>query len=76
MPNMQKHAKYAKTCKIKFHIFNRGTLKWISVSFSIKYNFARLICKSMNLRALLIIVIKIQNKTFIHSKKKSSIFAV
>jgi hypothetical protein len=56
MQNIQKHAKYAKPCKIIFHIFNRGTVKWISISSSIKYNFARLICKCMNLRALIIII--------------------
>jgi hypothetical protein len=56
MPNIQKHTKYAKTCKIRFHIFNCGILKWISMSSSIKYNFARLICKCMNLRAMMITV--------------------
>jgi hypothetical protein len=45
MLNIQKHAIFAETCKKGFHIFNRGTLKWISMSSGIKYNFARLICK-------------------------------
>jgi hypothetical protein len=38
---MHKYAKYAKTCqicKIRFHIFNRVPLKWISMLSSIKYN--------------------------------------
>lgn len=33
-------------------MFNRGTLKCISVSLNIKYKLARLTCKCMNLRAL------------------------
>jgi len=41
-------------CKIRLHVFNRGTLKWIFMSFSIKYKLARLICKWMNLRVLTI----------------------
>jgi len=39
--NRQKTSKYTKTCKIRLHIFNHGTLKWISMSSSIKYNIAR-----------------------------------
>lgn len=27
MPNRQNITKYAKTCKVKLHIFNRGALK-------------------------------------------------
>jgi hypothetical protein len=55
MPNIQKHTKYAKTCKIIFHIFNRGTLKWILCHLALNTT-ARLICKCMNLRALIIAV--------------------
>jgi len=51
--NRQKTSKYGKTCKIRLFIFNRGTLKWISISSSIKYNLGRFIRKCMNLRALL-----------------------
>jgi len=55
MANRKITSKYAKTCKIRLHIlFNRGTLKWISMSSGIKYNLPRFICKFMNLRALLI----------------------
>jgi len=57
MPNKQKTSKYAKTSKIRLHIFNRGTLKWISMSSIIKYNLSRFICKCMNSRALIINII-------------------
>lgn len=47
----KKTSEYAKTCKIKLPIFNRGTLKRISVSSSVKHNSARTICKRTNSRA-------------------------
>jgi len=53
--NRKKTSKYAKICKIKLNILNHGTSKWISMSSSIKYDLARLICKCMKSRALLFI---------------------
>jgi len=44
-----------KQCKIKLFILNHGTLKWISISSSIKYDLEKLICKFMNLQTLIII---------------------
>lgn len=36
-------SEYAKPRKIRLYVFNRDTLKWISMSSSIKHNLARLI---------------------------------
>lgn len=57
MPISQKTSKFAKTCKMKLHIFDRGTLKYSSMTTNIKYNLVRLICKCMNLRGLIIIML-------------------
>jgi len=51
--NRKKTSKYAKICKIKLNILNHGTLKWISMSSSIKYDLVRLICNCTKSLALL-----------------------
>jgi len=49
MPNRQKPLNILyKNIQNKLHILNQVTLQWISMSSSIKYNLARLICKCTN----------------------------
>lgn len=56
IPNSQKNFKHAKICKIKLHILNHGILKWIYMSPSIKFDLAKLICKCMNSRVMVIAI--------------------